>query len=64
MSNEVKLTVSQSRGYENVDINTISSREVAEMMEMTSKDGHSDLMKKIDKISKTLLSEKIPTINY
>ena len=64
MSNEVKLTVSQSRGYENVDINTISSREVAEMMEMTSKDGHSDLMKKIDKISKTLLSEKIPTVNY
>lgn len=43
---------------------SISSREVATMMEMTSKDGHSDLMKKIDKISKTLLSEKIPTVNY
>ena len=64
MSTEAKLNVSQSRGYENVDIKTISSREVAEMMEMTSKDGHSDLMKKIDKISKTLLSEKIPTVNY
>ena len=50
MSTEVKLNVSQSRGYENVDIKTISSREVAEMMEMTSKDGHSDLMKKIDRL--------------
>lgn len=64
MSNEVKLNVSQSRGYENVDIKTISSREVAVMMDMTSKDGHSDLMKKIGKINETLLSEKIPTANY
>ena len=64
MSNEVKLNVSQSRGYENVDIKTISSREVAVMMEMTSKDGHSDLMKKIEKINQTLVSEKIPTHHY
>ena len=34
MSAEVKLNVSQSRGYENVDIKAISSREVAEMMEV------------------------------
>lgn len=63
MSN-INLGTSQSRGYENVDIKTISSREVAEMMGMTSKDGHSDLMKKIIKIDETLLSEKIPTANY
>lgn len=64
MSTEVKLGISQSRGYENVDVKTISSREVAVMMEMTSKDGHSDLMKKIEKINQTLVSEKIPTHHY
>lgn len=43
---EVKLNVSQSKGYEGVDlIKTISSREVAEMMEMT----HDNLLKKISK---------------
>lgn len=62
--NNINLGTSQSRGYENVDIKTISSREVAEMMGMTSKDGHSDLMKKIEKINQTLVSEKIPTHHY
>lgn len=43
--NNIKLGVSQSRGYENVEIKTISSREVATMMEMT----HDNLLKKISK---------------
>lgn len=41
----VRLNVSQSMGYENVDVKTISSREVATMMEMT----HDNLLKKISK---------------
>lgn len=44
MSNEIKLSYNQSRGYESTEIKTISSREVAEMME---KD-HSDLLKRLD----------------
>ena len=47
MSTEVKLNVSQSRGYENVDIKTISSREVAEMMEVKE---HSKMIRKIDNL--------------
>ena len=47
MSNEIKLNVSQSRGYENVDIKTISSREVAEMMEVKE---HSKMIRKIDQL--------------
>ena len=43
--NNVKLGISQSKGYENVEIKTISSREVATMMEMT----HDNLLKKISK---------------
>lgn len=43
--NDIQLGVSQSKGYENVDIKTISSREVATMMEMT----HDNLLKKISK---------------
>ncbi len=64
MSNEVKLNASQSRGYENVDIKTISSREVAVMMEMTSKDGHANLMRKIEKIDEVLTSSKVTTLYY
>ena len=48
MSNEIKLNVSQSRGYENVDIKTISSREVAEMMEVKE---HSKMIRKIEQIT-------------
>ena len=40
--------------------NRISSREVAEMMEMA----HSDLLKKIDKINEDLKKEKIPCSKY
>ena len=36
-------------------VQTVSSREVAEMMEVQ----HKDLLKKIDKINETLNSEKI-----
>ena len=43
--NNVKLGISQSKGYENVEIKTISSREVATMVEMT----HDNLLKKISK---------------
>ena len=46
--NDVKLNVSQSRGYEGAEVKTISSREVAEMMGITR---HADLIKKIDKIN-------------
>ncbi len=49
MSNEVKLNFNQSKGYENVDVKTISSREVAEMMEVKK---HSDMLAKIDNLIK------------
>ena len=39
---------------------TISSREVAEMMEIK----HKHLLEKIDKINKTLLSRKIGSVKY
>ena len=39
---------------------TISSREVAEMMEIK----HKHLLEKIDKINKTLLSRKISLVKY
>lgn len=45
MSNEIKLSYNQSKGYEDVEINTISSREVATMMEMT----HDNFLKKVSK---------------
>ena len=61
MSNEVKLTVSQSRGYENVDIKTISSREVAEMMEVKK---HSDMLAKIDKLNQILTNGKVRSLDY
>lgn len=61
MSNEIKLNVSQSRGYENVDIKTISSREVAEMMEVKE---HSKMIRKIEQISATLTEAKIGLSDY
>ena len=61
MNNEVKLTVSQSRGYENVDIKTISSREVAEMMEVKK---HSDMLAKIDKLNQILTNGKVRSLDY
>lgn len=61
MSTEVKLNVSQSRGYENVDIKTISSREVAEMMEVKE---HSKMIRKIEQISTTLTEAKIGLSDY
>ena len=61
MNNEIKLNVSQSRGYENVDIKTISSREVAEMMEVKK---HSDMLSKIDKLNESLLNGKIRSVDY
>ena len=42
------------------NIKTISSGEVAEMMEVR----HKDLLKKIDKINETLNSEKIRSQKY
>ena len=59
--NDVKLNVSQSRGYEGVEVKTISSREVTEMMGITR---HADLIKKIDKINEILLNEKIRLADY
>lgn len=41
-------------------VQTVSSREVAEMMEVQ----HKDLLKKIDKINETLNSEKIRPSKY
>ena len=61
MSNEIKLNVSQSRGYETVDIKTISSREVAEMIEVKK---HSDMLSKIDKLNESLLNGKIRSVDY
>ena len=61
MNNEIKLNVSQSRGYENVDIKTISSREVAEMMEVKE---HSKMIRKIEQISATLTEAKIGLSDY
>ena len=58
---EIKLNVSQSRGYENADIKTISSREVAEMMEVKK---HSDMLAKIDKLNESLLNGKIRSVDY
>ena len=59
--NDVKLNVSESRGYEGVEVKTISSREVTEMMGITR---HADLIKKIDKINEILLNEKIRLADY
>lgn len=61
MSNEIKLSYNQSKGYENVDVKTISSREVAEMMEVKK---HSDILAKIDKLNKILTSGKIRSLDY
>lgn len=61
MSNEIKLTYNQSKGYENVDVKTISSREVAEMMEVKK---HSDILAKIDKLNEILTSGKIRSLDY
>lgn len=43
MSN-VRLNVSQSMGYENVDVKTISSREVAKMLDVS----HAEILRKLD----------------
>lgn len=60
--NDVKLNVSESRGYEGVDlIKTISSREVAEMMEIKE---HSKMIRKIEQISATLTEAKIGVSVY
>lgn len=46
------------------EIVRISSLEVAKMMGMTSKDGHRDLIRKIEKINIVFDSEKIPNEIY
>lgn len=63
MSNEIKLNVSQSRGYENreLPVKTISSREVAEMMEVKE---HSKMIRKIEQISVILTEAKIGVSDY
>ena len=61
MSNEIKLTYNQSKSYENVDVKTISSREVAEMMEVKK---HSDILAKIDKLNEILTNGKIRSLDY
>lgn len=63
MSNEIKLNVNQSRGYENAELpaKTISSREVAEMMEVKK---HSDMLAKIDKLNEMLKNGKIRCSDY
>ena len=43
-----------------VDVKRISSREVAEMMEIR----HNDLLRKVDKINTTLLNAKMRTVKY
>lgn len=43
-----------------VDVKRISSREVAEMMEVR----HNNLIRKIDKINTTLLNSKLSTVKY
>lgn len=60
--NDVKLNVSESRGYEGVDlIKTISSREVAEMMEVKK---HSDMLAKIDKLNQSLENGNFRSQDY
>lgn len=63
MSNEIKLHVSQSRGYENAElpVKTISSREVAEMMEVKE---HSKMIRKIEQIGRILTEAKIGLSEY
>ena len=61
MSNEIKLSYNQSKGYENVDVKTISSREVAEMMEIKE---HSKMIRKIQQINEVLNEAKIGLVEY
>lgn len=63
MINEMKLNVSQSRGYENheLPVKTISSREVAEMMEVKK---HSDMLAKIDKLNQSLENGNFRSQDY
>lgn len=59
--NNVNLNVSQSRGYEGVDVKAISSREVADMMGVKE---HSKMIRKIEQISATLAEAKIGVSDY
>lgn len=61
MSNEVKLNFNQSKGYENVEIKTISSREVADMMEIKK---HSDMLAKIDKLNEILIGGNFRSLDF
>lgn len=48
----------------NEEITRISSREVSKMLGMTTKDGHSNLVRKIDKMNEIFGSEKITSEIY
>ena len=61
MSNEIKLTYNQSKGYENVDVKTISSREVAEMMEVKE---HKVMLRKIDNLNEILIGANLCSLDF
>lgn len=63
MINEMKLNVSQSRGYENheLPVKTISSREVAEMMEVKE---HKSMLRKIDKLNEILIGTNLCPLEF
>ncbi len=61
--NDIKIKSHYSKGYENanLEVKTISSREVAEMMEIKE---HSKIIRKIEQISEVLNEAKIGLVEY
>ncbi len=59
--NNINLGVSQSRGYENVEVKTISSREVATMMEVKE---HKVMLRKIDNLNEILIGANLCSLDF
>ena len=57
----VNITPFYSKGYENSEVKTISSREVAEMMEVKE---HKSMLRKIDKLNEILIGTNLCPLEF